>query len=75
MFIVPNYLLFSVIRCHLNNIIIKQNSCYLNNKTFITLFCFNIKQKYVKELTNINGRDVQRKNVVNNVDKSNLWAP
>jgi len=24
---------------------------------------------------NINGRDVQRKNVVNNVDKSSLWAP
>jgi len=26
-------------------------------------------------LHNINGRDVQRKNVVNNVDKSSLWAP
>ena len=24
---------------------------------------------------NKNGRDVQRKNVVNNVDKSSLWAP
>jgi len=24
---------------------------------------------------NINGRDVQRKNVVNNEDKSSLWAP
>jgi len=24
---------------------------------------------------NINGRDLQRKNVVNNVDKSSLWAP
>jgi len=24
---------------------------------------------------NINGRDVQRKNVVNNVDKSSVWAP
>ena len=24
---------------------------------------------------NINGGDVQRKNVVNNVDKSSLWAP
>jgi len=24
---------------------------------------------------NINGRDVQRKTVVNNVDKSSLWAP
>ena len=24
---------------------------------------------------NINGRDVQRKKVVNNVDKSSLWAP
>ena len=27
------------------------------------------------KIVNINGRDVQRKNVVNNVDKSNLWAP
>ena len=26
-------------------------------------------------ICNINGRDVQRKNVVNNVDKSSLWAP
>jgi len=26
-------------------------------------------------LNYINGRDVQRKNVVNNVDKSSLWAP
>jgi len=26
-------------------------------------------------LENINGRDVQRKNVVSNVDKSNVWAP
>jgi len=25
--------------------------------------------------SNINGRDVQRKNVVNNVDKSSVWAP
>ena len=24
---------------------------------------------------NINGGDVQRKNVVNNVDKSSVWAP
>jgi len=23
----------------------------------------------------LNGRDVQRKNVVNNVDKSSLWVP
>ena len=27
------------------------------------------------EFWNINGGDVQRKNVVNNVDKSSLWAP
>jgi len=26
-------------------------------------------------VSNINGRDVQRKNVVNNVDKSRLWVP
>jgi len=28
-----------------------------------------------KKDININGGDVQRKNVVNNVDKSSLWAP
>ena len=28
-----------------------------------------------KRFGNINGRDVQRKNVVNTVDKSSLWAP
>jgi len=26
-------------------------------------------------ISHINGGDVQRKNVVNNVDKSSLWAP
>jgi len=31
--------------------------------------------KFRCEGNNINGRDVQRKNVVNNVDKSGLWAP
>jgi len=30
---------------------------------------------YKSLLFNINGRAVQRKNVVNNVDKSSLWAP
>ena len=34
-----------------------------------------IKTKYYRFLNNINGGDVQRKNVVNNVDKSSLWAP
>ena len=29
----------------------------------------------VINLGNINGGDVQRKNVVNNVDKSSLWTP
>jgi len=29
----------------------------------------------MKRFGNINGGDVQRKNVVNNVDKSSLWAP
>ena len=29
---------------------------------------------YVRSLSNING-EVQRENVVNNVDKSSLWAP
>ena len=44
--------LFSLISGHLNNVIIKQNSCF-NNKTFITHFCFKIKQiiKYVKDQT------------------------
>jgi len=32
-------------------------------------------KKMEKLLFNINGRDVQRKNVINNVDKSSLWAP
>jgi len=27
------------------------------------------------KLRNMNGKDVQRKNVVNNVDRSSLWAP
>ena len=34
-----------------------------------------IYNKAVLQTDNINGRDVQRKNVVNNVDKSTLWAP
>jgi len=29
----------------------KQNICYFYKKTFIILFCFKIKEKYVKELT------------------------
>ena len=33
---------------------------------FSTIYFFN---------GNINGGDVQRKNVVNNLDKSSLWAP
>ena len=54
---------------------------YLNGKTHIT----SIELRFVSELNtktfelivrvNINGGDVQRKNVVNNVDKSSLWAP
>jgi len=39
--------LFSVIRGHLNNVLMKQNSCF-NNKTSITNFCFKIKQKICK---------------------------
>jgi len=31
--------------------------------------------KAVLSYSNINRRDVQRKNVVNNVDKSSLWTP
>jgi len=34
--------------------------------------CFNY---YRNGLVNINRRDVERHNVVNNVDKSSLWAP
>jgi len=33
------------------------------------------QQQNKKSNININGGDVQRKNVVNNVDKSSLWAP
>jgi len=43
---------------------------------------FNMKQLHTCVHTtcndvkiNMNGRDVQRKNVVNNVEKSSLWAP
>ena len=35
---------------------------------------YYIHYKYNKN-QNINGGDVQRKNVVNNVEKSSLWAP
>jgi len=35
-------------------------------------FIKNVLQDVIFEY--INGRDVQRKNVVNNVDKSSLWA-
>jgi len=33
------------------------------------------KMAQTKKLANINGRDVQRRNVVNDVDKSSLWEP
>jgi len=36
---------------------------------------FNLNTLVLPYYHNINGRDVQRKNVVNNVDKSSLWAP
>jgi len=44
-----------------------KNKCLtgLRPKPSMTKCCF----------TSINGRDVQRKNVVNNVDKSSLWTP
>ena len=35
----------------------------------------NVKDGILRKECNINGRYVQRKNVVNNVDKSSLWAP
>jgi len=34
----------------------------------------NVDDLFIILHSNINGRDVQRKNVVNNVDKSSLWA-
>ena len=41
-----------------------------------TYFLNKINQnKCAPNIHNINGRDVQRKNVVNNVAKSSLWAP
>jgi len=45
--------LYYVIMCHLNNVIIKQNS-YFYDKTFITNFYLKIKQKYVIERPNHN---------------------
>ena len=43
----------------------------------LNCFDFYIMREYNIKTNrgNINGRDVQRKNVVNNVDKSSLWAP
>jgi len=43
-----------------------------NKQRFCLVVYVNISS--MKNL-NINGRDVQRKNVVNNVEKSSLWAP
>ena len=36
---------------------------------------FRVTSVVFRDVFNINGRDVQRKNVVNNVNKSSLWAP
>jgi len=33
------------------------------------------KNNVIVGYVNIKGRDVQRKDIVNNVDKSSLWAP
>jgi len=49
---------------------------FMQNKTGTT--CFNICaffSAHTVHTYNINGRDLQRKNVVNNVDKSSLSAP
>jgi len=40
----------------------------------VTKMRFHCTQPKVVD-NSINGRDVQRKNVVNNVDKSSVWAP
>jgi len=45
---------------------------WYNKQRFCLVVYVNISS--MKNL-NINGRDVQRKNVVNNVEKSSLWAP
>ena len=46
----------------------------ISEKTLFVDF-YNALRQLQSVFTNINGRDVQRKNVVNNVDKSSLWAP
>ena len=46
-----------------------------NFSDHINILSFDILQLYHLNTFNINGRDVQRKHVVNNVDKSSLWAP
>jgi len=43
-------------------------------ENFMAYMLYYYYTKKIKS-SNINGRDVQRKNVVNNVDKSSLWAP
>ena len=51
-------------------------TCAGTHDTFVTIVYVNKLHYGGKTLKiNINGRDVQRKNVVNNVDKSGLWAP
>ena len=60
------------IKCSLTNWQSKDkmhNNPIINTKTPQTLIYTHTNIHY------INGGDVQRKNVVNNVDKSSLWAP
>ena len=49
----------------------------VNTHLWLTIIFYHLEtMTFIKKLwVNINGRDVQRKNVVNNVDKSSLWAP
>ena len=51
--------------------------CYNKKETkYSKIFWIHINiRKYIQNKSNINGGDVQRKNVVNNVDKSSLLAP
>ena len=48
--------------------LVSQRKYYVTNYNRIIEIC-------ALKSANINGGDVQRKNVVNNVDKSSLWAP
>jgi len=51
------------------------SKCSINVLSLKTTILFDYYIVKMTLYTSKNGGDVQRKNVVNNVDKSSLWAP